>query len=87
LNTTDLEDGEFVFWLRFFHRIKPLVDILYNQIQARKFNAVKVKNAVTEFINATDKIRNGTDATVTEEVKEHCQPEGSENKRRRIESQ
>jgi hypothetical protein len=83
----NLEDGEFVFWLRLFHRLMPHVDILYNQIQARKVDAVKVKNAVTEFISAIDKIRNGTDATVTEEEKEDCQLDGRENKRRRIESQ
>jgi hypothetical protein len=48
---------------------------------------VKVKNAFTEFISAIDKIRNGTDATVTEEEKIDCQPDGRENKRRWIESQ
>jgi hypothetical protein len=63
------------------------VDIFYNQIQARKVNAVKVKNAVTEFISAIQKVRNGTDATVTEEVKENCQPDGRVNKHRRTESQ
>jgi hypothetical protein len=83
----NLEYVEFVFWLRFFHRLMPHVDLLYNQIQARKVDAVKVKNAFTEFISAIDKIRNGTDATVTEEDKEDCQPDGRENKRRRIESQ
>jgi hypothetical protein len=46
---------------------------------------MKVKNAVTEFISAIDKVRNGTDATVTEEVKD-CQPDGRQNKRRRIKS-
>jgi hypothetical protein len=61
------------------------VDILYNQIQARQVDAVKVKNAGTEFISAIDKIRNGTDATVTEEVKEDCHPDGREDKGRRIE--
>jgi TPP-dependent 2-oxoacid decarboxylase len=45
-----LEDGEFVIWLRFFHRLIPHVDILHNQIQARQVDAVKVKNAVTDFI-------------------------------------
>jgi hypothetical protein len=44
-----------------------------------------VKNTVTQFISATDKIRDGTDATVAEDVKEDCQPDGRENKRRWIE--
>jgi hypothetical protein len=83
----NLEDGEFVFWLRLFLRLMPHVDILYNQIQARQVDAVKVKNVFAEFISAIDKIRNGTDATVTEEVREDCQPDGRDNKHRRIESQ
>jgi hypothetical protein len=39
-----------------------------------------------ELISAIDKIWNGTDATVTEEVKEDCQTDGREDKGRRIES-
>jgi hypothetical protein len=64
----------------------PHVDVLYNQIQARQVHAVKVKNVFAEFISAIDKIRNGTDATVTEEVREDCQPDGRD-KHRRIELQ
>jgi hypothetical protein len=64
----------------------PHVDMLCNRIQARQVEAVERKNAGTEFISAIDKIWNGTDATVTEEVKEDCQTDDREDKGWRIES-
>jgi hypothetical protein len=45
------------------------VDTLYNQFHSRQVDGVKVKNAVKQFISATDKIQNGTDVI----VKENCQ--------------
>jgi hypothetical protein len=46
------EGGQLIFLLRFFHRLLPHVDILYNQTQVGQLNPVKLKNFFREFITA-----------------------------------
>ena len=57
----NLEDEEFVFWLTFFQKIMPHVDILYNQLQARQIDAVRAQHAVHAFTSAVEKVRDATD--------------------------
>ena len=59
-----LEDDEFVFWLTFFHRIFPHVDILFNQIQSRQTDTVKVNNSISQFISVIEKIRSDSETTM-----------------------
>lgn len=56
-----LENEEFVYWLTFFSKIMPHVDILYNQLQARSTDAIKAKNAVSNFVGVVRQIRESTD--------------------------
>lgn len=50
------EEG-FVFWLQFFYRIMPHVDILYNQLQKRLTDPVQVKSNLQMFENHVTKTR------------------------------
>lgn len=52
-----LLDDEFLFWLSFFHKIMPHIDILYSQIQARTINAIRLRNKIDTFIEAINQIR------------------------------
>lgn len=51
------EDEEFKFWLEFFNKVFPHVDILFNQLQSRQTDTVKVKNAVSHFLSAIESVR------------------------------
>ena len=74
-----LEDAEFLYWLTFFSKLMPHVDILYNQLQSRFIDPVKARNAVSHFIDAVKKIRESTD-------QDHNETETlSKNKRRKLE--
>ena len=42
-----LNDPEFIFWLNFFKKIMPHVDMLYNQFQKRTIDAVWAKSCLT----------------------------------------
>ena len=61
-----LENDEFLFWLSFFHRIMPHVDLLYGVLQARLTDAVKTKRAVSHFIQAINGIRESTNTSDSE---------------------
>ena len=41
-----LENDEFMFWLSFFQRTMPHIDVLYGQLQARLNDAVKTKGGI-----------------------------------------
>lgn len=75
----NLEDSEFLFWLDFFHRLMPHVDILYNQLQMRKTDSIKVSHSVKNFLQIADGLRKSLDTASSEE-------EPHENKRQRRES-
>ena len=53
-----LNDDDFQFWLSFFHRIMPHVDILYDQMQNRNANSSTVHTALQSFNDVIMKIRN-----------------------------
>jgi len=75
----NLEDCEFLFWLQFFHKIMPHIDILYSQIQCRQIDTIKIKKDITNFIRVVEQIRNEVKDITIEETE-------SGSKRRRIES-
>lgn len=53
-----LEDETFLFWLHFFHRVMPHVDILYAQMQSRNMESVAMYRALDEFYRCINNIRN-----------------------------
>jgi hypothetical protein len=52
------EDSTFLFWLRFFSKIMPYVDILFNQLQVIPADALKIQVAIDTFEKAITNIRN-----------------------------
>lgn len=57
-----LEDPEFMFWLTFFHKLLPHVDILYNQIQSRNKDSIQLQSDLQNFEKCVRNVRNDTDA-------------------------
>lgn len=56
-----LQDKEFNFWLAFFHRIMPHVDIQFQQIQSRQMDSLCMRKAVECFVQAVQKVRDDTE--------------------------
>ena len=44
-----LEDEEFLFFLEFFHRLMPDIDLLYSKLQTRSISVDEVTNQLGEF--------------------------------------
>ena len=59
-----LNDPEFIFWLNFFKKIMPHVDMLYNQFQKRTIDAVWAKSCLKSFNDYIQKTRDGCDTLV-----------------------
>ena len=59
-----LNDPEFIFWLTFFNKIMPHVDILYQQLQQRNLDAFKAKSALENFQKHLQEIRVECDTIV-----------------------
>lgn len=53
-----LRNGNFTYWLDFFHLIMPHADILFNQLQKRNIDVISVKNYIKEFACNIQKVRN-----------------------------
>ena len=51
-----LNDPEFIFWLNFFHKIMPHVNILYKQFQQRTFDAFRAQHCLNAFNSHIQKI-------------------------------
>ncbi|GBN39790.1 hypothetical protein AVEN_217720-1 [Araneus ventricosus] len=62
-----LEDSKFVFWLTVSHNIMPHVDVLYNQLQKTRTDAVLIRKQVNVFQQLLDKEWKKMD-TVTKEI-------------------
>ena len=56
-----MNDPEFLFWLKFFSKIMPLIDVFYNQVQARNIDALQVSGFVTTLKANIQKVRNVCD--------------------------
>ena len=52
-----LNDPEFIFWLNFFHKVMPHINIMYNQFQQRTFDAFKAQSCLNTFNAHIHKIR------------------------------
>lgn len=66
------KDPEFNYWLNFFHLVMPHVEILYNQLQSRQADAVRVNTYVSDFIRAVQKIRDDvSNGTALLETRDH----------------
>lgn len=65
-----LEDPEFLFWLTFFHKLLPHVDILYNQIQSRNKDSIQLQSDIQNFEICVKNIRNETD-TIQSNIEEN----------------
>ncbi|VEN59216.1 unnamed protein product [Callosobruchus maculatus] len=63
-----LEDESFIYWLTFFHKIVPHVDILFNQLQKVTTDALKIHNNIGDFERAIGKIRSEIGNTETQPV-------------------
>ncbi|VEN48085.1 unnamed protein product [Callosobruchus maculatus] len=63
-----LEDESFIYWLTFFHKIMPHVDILFNQLQKVTTDALKIHNNIADFERAIGKIRSEIGNTETQPV-------------------
>ena len=56
-NLNYLMDDEFNFWLSFFSKIMPHVDILFRQIQSRQATSIQIKGAIDSFTTIIAEIR------------------------------
>ena len=52
-----LHDEEFIFWLEFYSKIMPQVEILFSQFQYRSIDATSAYNCVSNFKVAIEKIK------------------------------
>ena len=78
----NLMDEDFLFWLEFFHRVMPHLEILYMQIQSRQIDSIKAKKAVDAFRMAVHNIRDSIDSMPIE-LDRDC---SGREKRRRFEN-
>ena len=58
-----LSDPEFQFWLDFFSKVMPHVDVMFSQLQSRNINAVKANTSLTAFASSVQKLRDECDAS------------------------
>lgn len=74
-----LEDSEFIFWLTFFHKIMPHVDILYNQLQSRSKDNVQIQKDISVFEENISLVRAQTD-----DIQDETESNFTQIKRRRV---
>ncbi|VEN51172.1 unnamed protein product, partial [Callosobruchus maculatus] len=67
-NLRILEDESFIYWLTFFHKIMPHVDILFNQLPKVTTDALKIHSNIGDFERAIGKIRSEIGNTETQTV-------------------
>ena len=60
-----LNDPEFEFWLEFFSKVMPHVDIMFSQLQARNIDAAKANANLKVFNSTIQKIRDECDTIVS----------------------
>lgn len=74
-----LVSQNFIFWLSFFRKIMPLIDILFNQLQKVEIDPTVIKQSLLRFEENMSRIRNEID-TDNEELQ---QSQSSLSKRRK----
>ena len=78
-----LNDEEFMFFLRFFHKVMPNVEILYDVLQSREISVDMVSNALNSFTTAIKNIRhNISSGSQSTQVQEEST--SSTSKRRKV---
>ena len=81
-----LVDYHFNFWLHFFNKIMPHCDILFNQLQQRDVDSVKVHKYISTFKSNIQMVRNSIDYDYyVEEEEEEEEENAPPNKRSRFE--
>lgn len=61
-----LLDQNFIFWLTFFHRVMPHVDILFNELQKRRTDPVEIDQKIDNFKQNVTSIRNAIPDVINE---------------------
>ena len=72
-----LTDSDFNFWLTFFSKVMPLVEIMFSQLQSRSEDACKAKSALKRFTSPIQELRDQCDSLISVDF---------EQKRRRIDT-
>lgn len=56
-----LKDPDFLYWLYFFNKIMPNCDILFNQLQSRDIDSIKMQKCISSFKQSIQNVRDATD--------------------------
>lgn len=72
-----LNDENFLYWLSFFHRIMPHVDLLYDCFQSRNTNSTSLYLALENFYCAISAIRNEISSSKSEDLEQLPYPSTS----------
>jgi len=72
-----LNNSDFNFWLTFFSKVMPFVEIMFSQLQSRSVDACKAKSALKIFTSSIQELRDQCDSLTSVEF---------EQKRRRIDT-
>lgn len=75
-----LSSHNFNYWLKFFSKIMPLVDILYGQLQKREIEPSSAHKAISSFEDNIKKIRDQIDLSTSNE------PTSSSSKKRKTDN-
>ena len=69
-----LLDSNFLFWLEFFYKVMPRVDILFAQLQSSSVDAVRAASHLTAFSGAIQQVRDNLSpaSMYTETLKRRC---------------
>ena len=72
-----LNDSDFSFWLTFFSKVMPLVEIMFSQLQSRSVDECQAKSALKIFTSSIQELRDQCNSLISVEF---------EQKRRRIDT-
>jgi hypothetical protein len=78
-----LNDYDFNYWLYFFNKIMPHCEILYNQLQRREIDSIKMQSCVSSFKSSIQHVRNSTDYDYYNENSDNDDEEEEEHSRQR----
>ncbi|XP_046391429.1 zinc finger MYM-type protein 1-like [Ischnura elegans] len=73
-----LQQPEFKYWLEFFSKVMPHVDILYSSLQKKNINPVWAKEAISSFKREIQKVRESVESLATAD--ESAEPRPKRNK-------
>ena len=79
-----LEDEEFLFFLEFFHRLMPDIDLLYSKLQTRSISVDEVTNQLGEFKTSIRGVRENVDNITIGDVDRVDEGAETQHKRRKF---